>query len=411
MKTSSFFFLAMFSLLFFQCKKENVLPPQTVDFSCADQPTVCDLTAANGNFAIDIFKKINSEEPSDKNIFISPFSISTALTMTANGAADQTLEKMRNTLKINDLELASVNASYKTLLETLPNLDANTKLKIANSIWPQVDFPVLPGFLQTNSTNFDSEVIPVDFKNATPVIAQVNGWVKDKTEGLIPETLTSLPDNLVMLLINAIYFKGTWRTEFDPEDTHQADFFAPSGAVPVDMMHIQESDFAYFQNGLFQAIDLPYGDSIYSMSVFLPSENHTVNDIIAEMNPAAYNMWLSSFYKQPVELFLPKFKMGYDIRLKKTLSDMGMAVAFSDNADFSKISTAGHLAIGDVIHKAVVEVSEKGTEAAAVTVVEIINTSIPVTPIVNVNRPFLFVIRDNKTKCILFMGKIVNPES
>lgn len=410
MKFHHFFLLLSLGLLFTQCKKENNQPPvDTVDFSCSDQPTVCELTSDNGNFAIEVFKQINSEEPSDKNIFISPFSMSTALTMTTNGAADQTLEKMRNTLKINNLEMGSVNNSYKTLLATLPNLDANTKLLLANSIWPQQDYPVLPSFLQTNSDYFNSEVVPVDFKQSDVVVGKVNQWVSDKTNGLIPQTLDQLSPETVMLLINAIYFKGAWKTIFKEEDTHTADFNAPSGTVQVDMMHLEENDFPYFENTLFQAVDLPYGDSIFSMTVFLPKENYTANDIITSMTPSVYNQWLGALQTQAVQLYLPKFKLEYELKMKRVLSDMGMEVAFTDAANFSNMIDDDGIQIDEVIHKAVVEVNEKGTEAAAVTVVQIIDTSVHINPVVNVNKPFVFVIRDNKTNSILFMGKVMNP--
>lgn len=397
-------------LLFTQCKKENNQPPvDTVDFNCSDQPTVCELTADNGNFAIQVFKQINSEEPSDKNIFISPFSMSTALTMTANGAASQTLTDMRNTLKISNLEMMSVNDSYKTLLEILPNLDPDTKLKLANSIWPQIDYPVLQNFLDINSNNFKSEVIPVDFKETGAVIDQANAWVEDKTDGLIKETLTQLPSDVVMLLINAIYFKGTWLTKFDPDKTHKADFFAPSGQVEVNMMHIPESNFPYFSNDIFQAIDLPYGDSIFSMSIFLPKQGHNVDEVIDDFSVSTWNQWLAAFETQATELFLPRFKLEYRTELSRVLSQMGMSIAFSDLADFSNITSGGSVKIDSVIHKSFVEVNEEGTEAAAVTVVIVGETSANLSPVVNVNRPFVFVIRDNKTNSILFMGKVMNP--
>ncbi len=404
--------LLTLGVLFFQCETNDVEPLSTrADFSCDDSPATCDLTAANGDFAIGVFKQINSGEPADKNIFISPFSISTALTMTTNGAASQTLADMRNTLKISNLSMGSINESYQALLETLPALDPETKLKLANSIWPQIGYPVLESFLETNSTYFGSEVLPVDFNNAEVVIEQVNDWVENNTDGLIEETLEELPGGVVMLLINAIYFKGTWKTEFDEADTEQADFHAPGGPVPVDMMHIPEAGLAYFDTDLFQAVDLPYGDSIFSMSVFLPKEGHNVDEVISELDGESWGQWLGAFEPTAVQLYLPKFKMEYGLKMKRTLSDMGMGLAFTGAADFSKMIDGGGVYIDDVIHKAFVEVNEKGTEAAAVTVVIMIESSAASVQTVNVDRPFLFVIRDNKTNSILFMGKMMNPKA
>ncbi|MEZ4960283.1 MAG: serpin family protein [Saprospiraceae bacterium] len=402
-----FLFVLVLSFSFFQCKKSDNPQPTGVQFSCDDSPATCELTDANGNFAIDLFKQINVENP-DGNVFISPFSISTALTMTANGANAKTLEDMRNTLRISGLGMPTVNDAYKLLLEVLPGLDPKTKLKLANSIWPQVDYPFLQSFIDLNTQYFNSEVKPVDFKDPA-VIGQVNQWVEDNTDGLIKETLTELPPGVVMLLINAIYFKGTWKTEFKPADTHPADFYTANGPVEVDMMHIQENNFPYFENSLFQAIDLPYGDSIFSMSVFLPKEGHSVGEVVAEINAQNWDAWVSAFNTTEVQLYFPKFKMEYGKKLKRTLSDMGMEVAFTDFADFSKMVNGGGVLIDDVIHKSFIEVDEKGTEAAAVTVVIIKETSAGQTPTVNVNRPFLFVIRDNRTNSILFMGKMVEP--
>lgn len=395
-------FLLAVSLLACQCKKDVL--PDGIDFSCDDNPATCELTDANGDFAIKLFKQLNVDQ-ANENIFISPFSISTALTMTANGAAGQTFDDMRNTLQIAGMEMPVVNASYKQLLDVIPGLDPQTKVKLANSIWPKIGYPVLESFLEINSNYFNSEVIPVDFK-APGVIDQVNGWIEDHTDGLLKETLKQLPPDVVMLLINAIYFKGTWQTEFEPDNTQPASFFGIDGAKEVDMMHIPESDFPYFANDLFQAIDLPYGDSIFSMSVFLPTEGHTVGDIIDALNPDSWDQWTNAFLTQPVSLYLPKFKMEYKKELKRVLSDMGMEVAFTFGSDFTNMIDGGGVMIDDVIHHAFVEVNEEGTEAAAVTVVIMVETSAGSVPIMNVNKPFVFVIRDNKTNSILFMGKV-----
>ena len=388
-----------------QCKKADIDLPPGIDFSCEESPATCELTAANGDFAINLLKQLNTDEPDD-NIFISPFSISTALTMTVNGADGQTLDDMQSTLQIADLEMPAVNKSYQQLLEVIPGLDPQTKVKLANSIWPKIDYPVLQSFLDLNAEYFSSEIIPADFKDPG-IIDEVNQWIEDHTDGLLKETLKELPPDVVMLLINAIYFKGTWQTEFEPDNTHTANFFADSGPLEVDMMHIPESDFPYFENDLFQAVDLPYGDSIFSMSVFLPKEGNDVADVIAALNPDSWVQWTDAFVAQPVSVYLPKFEMEYRKELKRTLSDMGMEVAFTFSADFSKMIDGGGVMIDDVIHHAFVEVNEEGTEAAAVTVVIMVETSAPSIPIINVNHPFLFVIRDNKTNSILFMGKVM----
>ena len=396
-----------FFLFFFGCQDaENILPPPA-EFSCENSPKSCELTAANGHFAIDIFKNIHGNSPDD-NIFISPFSISTALTMTTNGADGETLEQMRNALRINNLEINDVNGSYQELLEVLPNLDPQTKLKLANSLWPQEGAPVLPSFLDLSTNYFNSEVNTLDFRNPDAVNI-VNEWVSDNTDGLIENALAELSPEVAMLLINAIYFNGTWKSQFDPADTHQAPFYlAENDSASVDMMHIKEGTFPYFSNEIFHAVDMAYGDSIYSMSVFLPHPGHTTDEIMEAMNAESWETWLSSFRNQNVEIFFPKFEMEYEIKLRGILSEMGMDRAFTSSADFSKMFEGGNVNISEVIHKAFVEVNEEGTEAAAVTVVVILNSA-STNMLFNANQPFVFVIRDNKTNSILFMGKMMNP--
>lgn len=400
-------------VLCFQCEKSTpdpiITPP--IEFSCQDDPQVCELATANGNFAIDLFKNVIQEEQSGSNIFISPFSISTALHMTLNGAAGQTLQDMHTTLRTNDLDVTQLNTAFQKLLDVLPQLDRGTQLQLANSIWPQVGYPVLSSFLETNESKYNSEVVPVNFADAPAVIQQVNNWVSDHTNGLIEETLTELPSNVVMLLINAIYFKASWQKAFDPAETRLATFYSPQGELEAPMMHQAEVEHPYFETEYMQAVDLSYGDSIFSMSVFLPKSDYTVDDIIANLNATRWNDWLASFQTQQIELFLPKFKLEYEIKLKKNLSIMGMANAFSGAADFSQMIDGGGVKIDDVIHKSFVEVNEEGTEAAAVTVVVIVETSVPLHPIVNANRPFLFVIRDKATNSILFMGRLNDPTS
>jgi serpin B len=411
MKPLAFFlFFATLSIVCLQCEKTDTPPNPTppIDFDCADHPSVCELTSANGHFAIDLFKTINEQEPEDANIFISPFSISTALAMTLNGATGQTFTDMQTALRTGSISLPQLNEAYQTLLEVLPQLDPATRLKIANSIWHQNDYPVLPAFLTTNTDYYASEVLPVDFRDAG-IVDDVNAWIENNTDGLITDALSELPPSVVMLLINAIYFKGSWQTEFEPEDTQVADFASPTGTVEVDMMHLQEASFRYTSNELFQAIDLPYGDSIYSMSIFLPREGHNLDEVISEFSPANWEDWQAQMVPNDIELFLPKFKLEYEIKLKSILSGMGMENAFSDRADFSQMIDGGGVKIDNVIHKAFVEVNEEGTEAAAVTIVVIVETSVPLIPVFRADRPFVFVIHDNKTKSILFMGKVVDP--
>lgn len=398
-------------LLFTQCQEADpILPPEppiVVNYSCDEQPNACDLIESNNKFGFNIFKKLHEDAP-EQNIFMSPISISTALAMTLNGADGQTKTEMHNTMELANLELEEVNEAFQYVLTALPELDNGTELKFANSIWHDLDFTAYADFLDVNTNFYDSEVNGLDFKDPNSVDV-INNWASDNTNGLIDEILTQIPGGAVMYLINAIYFKGAWRFPFDPEHTADAEFFVtPDQSVPIERMSFgAEVTFPYLENELFQAVDLPYGDSIFSMSVFLPKANSSLDDIVNSLEAETYNDWVNSFASRRMNFFMPKFKMEYEKKLNDILKSLGMVDAFDGGrADFSKLGPGG-LYISMVKHDAFVEVNEEGTEAAAVTTVEVSETSVGL--FIDLNRPFLFVIRENKTNSVLFMGKMMNP--
>ncbi|RMF01830.1 MAG: serpin family protein, partial [Bacteroidetes bacterium] len=349
-----FFFslLACGLLSWCACQKEDTDPvePDPVQFSCADQPTVCQLSAANGNFAIDLWQQVTKDEAEDNNIFLSPFSISTALHMTLNGADAMTYEQMETVLRTEVFSQQARNEAFQTLLTTLSRLDPHTQLELANSIWPKEGYPVRSTFLEENATYYNSEVIPINFADLPAAISQVNEWISDKTNGLIKNALTELPSHVVMLLVNAIYFKGEWQVAFDPEDTYASEFQSAAGPQAVDMMHLPEARLPYFQTEIFQAVDLAYGDSIFSMSIFVPKPGYDVHDISEQLTAANWDSWINSFQPTHIDLSLPKFKMEYEIKLKKSLVTMGMTEAFSDLADFSRMIEGRSVKIDEVIH-------------------------------------------------------------
>jgi len=366
------------------------------------KPEEVKLTTANNTFGLKLFKEIVLEDK-DKNVFISPLSVSMALGMTYNGAAGTTEEAMRNTLEYGDLTQKEINESYRYLSVMLANLDPMAKFQIANSIWILLGHYVPPEFININKTYFDAEVTALDFyaPNSKDII---NNWVNEKTNGKIKEIVTD-EDMMValMFLIDAIYFKGTWKYEFDPNDTQDAIFNLLDGTKKPCRMMTQENDFQYFGNEYFQAVDLPYGDSGFSMIVFLPLPGINIDDLISEFSQENWNLWVNSFSENTMELYFPKFKLEYDIELKNVLTALGMGIAFG-GADFSGLG-GGY--IGKVLHKTFVDVNEEGTEAAAVTMVRIEYGSS--SPTMRVDRPFIFTIREKTTNTILFMGKIVEP--
>ncbi|NIA28488.1 MAG: serpin family protein [Actinobacteria bacterium] len=369
------------------------------------------IVKASGEFGFSLFKEIQKTQK-DENIFISPLSVSMALGMTLNGAANETERAMQNTLGFGGLSDEEINQSYQSLIELLADLDPKVRFQIANSIWYRLGFTVEQPFVDINKTFFNAEVNALNF-NSPEAVATINSWVDSNTNGKIKKILDQIDPMTVMFLINAIYFKGTWTYEFDKKLTEDEPFYIGDTTQVTCKMMKQSNDFLYYQNDAFQAIDLPYGNSAFRMTVFLPTPGNSVDALIAQLNAQNWAEWMGQFSKQKGTLYLPKFKLKYEKVLNQVLSALGMGIAFdSGRADFTGINKNGDLYISQVRHKSFVDVYEEGTEAAAVTIVEMRTTSVGGEPpgfFMQVNRPFLFAIREQNSQTILFMGKIMNP--
>jgi serpin B len=374
------------------------------------------LVSANTKFAFDLFNKLLTEDM-NKNIFISPLSISIALAMTYNGAEGTTKDAMAKTLNFGNMTLEDINQEYSDLIDSLENVDQAVKLLIGNSVWMKKEFePVVKSsFLQNVGTSYDSEMFTRDF-GSPQTVNEINSWVNKRTEGKIKEIMKDLSPELVMFLINAIYFKGTWITEFDKTKTLQQDFFLPDGStVRVDMM-TTVGNFSYYSGESCEIARLPYGRDKVAMYIFLPKEGLSLDSFIASLNQTVHDEYVSRL-QPPEDLIvkMPKFEVEYGVkRLNSVLNKLGMGIAFDpDQANFGGIAStvSGNLYISYVDHKAVVEVNEEGTEAAAVTSVGVGFTSVSpvVPPSFVVNRPFYYEIRDDRSGSVLFMGEILNP--
>jgi serine protease inhibitor len=342
------------------------------------------------------------------NVFISPLSVSIALGMTYNGAGGTTEEGMRACLEFGELSREEINQGYKDLIELLCNMDPDVTMEIANSIWYREGFEVLQSFIDAMLTFFDALVTAVDFSDPGTVDV-INAWVKEKTHDKIEKILDETYADMVMVLINAIYFKGTWTYEFDPEDTSDGTFHAAGGDKTVRMMHMH-ADLSYQENEDFQAVDLPYGNELFSMTVLLPVGEKTVDDLVAMLTDQNWAAWTAGFEVQEIELALPRFELEYDKILNDVLIALGMEDAFTPMvADFSGIKPDHDMWISEVRHKTYVKVNEEGTEAAAVTSVTLEDSAVGT--FMNVDRPFLFIIHDKNSQAMMFMGKIVDPPS
>jgi serine protease inhibitor len=400
------FLMPVICALILSCSRDfSTVEPKAVDreFTAVEKT----LVQSSNEFGFRLFRRVNMEADGE-NLFLSPLSVSMALGMTLNGAAGGTESDMRRTLGFGDMDRDAINTSYRSILDMLPGLDPKTLVEIANSIWYRLGFPVLPEFLDVSRSFFDAEVRGLDF-SSPDAPGTINGWIEDRTHGKIARMIDDIDPATVMFLINAVYFKGVWKTEFDPKFTLDDVFTRPDGsAVPCRMMR-QKTVLGYYETGAFQAADLAYGNGRYAMSVILPKAGQSIETLAASFDAAAWSAIRNGFSEREITLHFPKFKLEYEIELNDALSALGMAVAFQGGlADFSRITGDRSLYIHLVKHKTFVEVDEKGTEAAAVTVVEIRETSAgPGDEIfMRVDRPFLVVIRERSSDALLFMGKI-----
>ncbi len=375
--------------------------------------TTSEIITADNDFGLELFQKVVASDTETDNIFISPTSVALALAMTYNGADGETKTAMENTLKKNGYTIDEINAGYKSLIEALISVDPKVLLEIANSIWYRQDYTVLPEFVNINQEYYDAEVSSLDFSQPS-AIDMINGWVADKTHDKITEIINEIPVDVVMYLINAIYFKGIWLYEFDEEDTYNEPFYLnDENTVTVPFMQ-QEAAFQYISNEQFAMIEMPYSQGNFNMMVMLPHANHTTDEICTILTPENWNSWLNMMTEENILVQLPKFKFEYDNLLNDELELMGMGIALTPQADFSNINGIGGIWISRVIHKSFVEVNEEGTEAAAVTAVEMIETAINPDPdyvLFRVDRPFLFAIREKSTGAIIFIGCVQNPLS
>ncbi|MFW6101430.1 MAG: serpin family protein [Bacteroidota bacterium] len=370
------------------------------------------LIDSDNKFGFELMQKIAESQDEAKNTMISPVSVSLALAMTYNGAAGETKKAMEETLHLNGLSTEQINESYKSLMESLLSVDEKVTMEIANSIWYREEFQVEQDFIDVNEKYYDAGVSALDFDNPEAVDI-INNWVAEKTHNKIPEIIEKIDPLDVMFLINALYFNGKWKYQFDEEKTTEEPFYLEDGSeIQTDMM-VTETDLRYHRNDLFQAVELPYGRGNYSMVCFLPSNDHQPDDIIAAMNNENWDQWMENLDTTGIEMHLPKFKFEYKKKLNEMLKLLGIEEAFNpDESDFSGINPdRKDLHISEVLHKTFVEVDEKGTEAAAVTSVTMGITSIggggPM--VLRFDRPFVFAIREVTTNTIVFMGKLEDP--
>ncbi len=389
------------------CTKARMAKPDQAVLDAFDMT----LVEKTNDFGFNLYKNLARE---NENIMISPVSVSLAMAMVYNGANGATREDMARALNVQGLELDRLNKNNLALLYYLTSADPELTLNIANSIWMLEDFKFSEAFVATVKNDYQAEAKKLDF--ADPKSADViNKWVNDKTRGTIDQIVTPPIDSqTIMFLINAVYFKGSWTSPFETELTSEQAFNLVDGqTVTVPTMY-QSGSFDYLKSSGFQALRLPYGeDEQMAMVLFLPDQNTSLSEFQNQLNQDNWSNWQAHFEAKAGTLMLPKFTMEYEKSLNQVLAELGMGIAFEPGkADFSGLAAAAadDIYISNVKHKTFIEVDETGTEAAAVTSVEVGTTSMPAYDFeLNFDRPFFYAIEDSETGAIVFMGAVLDP--
>jgi serpin B len=397
--------LLILSMLLLGCAPKIEIP--TTDDTGVTPEGVAELVKANNQFGLDIYSKV-SQEPG--NVFISPWSLSSALSMTYEGARGKTADEMKKVMHLPDAEVR--HSSFAKLFNDINKKDKEYQLYTANALWAQKDYPFLPEYLNLVEKYYAGKATNVDFAgNTEQARLTINKWVEDYTNNKIkdlfaPNSLTPLTR---LVLTNAIYFKGNWEKQFDKGATHDADFrINAEKNVQVPMMSMHEEDFNYFEDDKLQILEMPYEGEELSMMVLLP-KNDDLKTVESIITPDSLELWRSSLRQESMDVYMPKFTFETKYILNDVLKAMGMPLAFSETADFSGMNGKKELFIGIVVHQAFVEVNEEGTEAAAATGAGMTLSAMPVTKTFRADHPFVFLIQERNTGNILFLGRVVDP--
>jgi serine protease inhibitor len=413
-KLALFLMIVLFPVIACDEKEEVRLGPKEIKLSAAQK----ELIEGSNRFGLKLFHQILSAEEPGENVFISPLSVHLALSMAWNGADADTRDQMMEVLGFPDISDEEINKAISKLIADLLSVDEKVETGIANSIWYRDGFSVKPGFLDVNREYFNAMVSSLDFDDPGSRDI-INAWVAEQTRERIMEIIDRIDPDHVMFLINAIYFKGIWSTEFVKENTREREFHLHDGSAAQVMTMETEGEFAYARRDGYRVAELPYGRGNYSMLVFLPDEETGVDGMLDLLTPEEWNLLPETLNRQTVNVRLPKFTFEYENELNISLQTLGMTDAFMPyGANFDRLAELPpglNIYISRVKHKSFVEVNEEGTEAAAVTSVEIRVTSVgPDVPEVtwfHVDRPFMIAIREKYTNSIIFIGRITAPSS
>ncbi len=382
------------------------------DTISAQKPIEIAAPVANAitDFSFDFFKTLQTDPQAQGNVFVSPLSLHIALGMLANGATNQTQTEILKALKAEGISLEELNASYKKLMNELPLADPKVKLALANAIFHKNTFPVEPAFLNTMKKDFYAEITGLPFSPSD--LAIINKWASDNTNGKITKVLEKLDHSLVMLLMNALYFKGDWKSKFDATQTRDENFYLEKGGTQLVKMMNQTDTFRYASLPDYDALQIPYGNGQFRATLLLPKNSQKIDQLLNTYTINKWNELQNSMHITLVKLGIPKFKLEQKFKLNESLKKMGMTEAFLPmQAQLQGINKTAPLYVDFVQQDTYLAVDEVGTEAAAVTTIGVFVTSIGPNdfPSFICNKPFAFIISETTSNTILFMGRIMAP--
>ena len=402
-KNTRFLLIPLMAAALNTAAQESVAPEK------APGAAVHPVISASNAFAFDLYKRLSVK---DGNVFFSPYSVTMALAMTYEGARGGTAAEMEKALRLPK------NAARRRdfFAKDIKAFNSGSDTRIVNAFWAQKDYAFLPAYNDILRKSYRADAFFSDFKKAADAARlEINNWTAAQTNGRIKDLFpkNSLNSLTRLVLVDAVYFKGKWKTQFDKTLTAEADFFTtPKNKVKAFMMERagEGAEFNYCQAGDLQLLELPYKSGGLSMLVILPAEGG-LKKLERELSPAKLDSWKKELYNRRVDVFLPRFSLNAKYTLEDTLAKMGMPRLFTDKADFSGMDGTKNLYIQHVVHQGFVEVNEEGTEAAAATGVAMgFTASMPEqAPQFRADRPFLFLIQESGTGKIVFMGKVEKP--
>lgn len=365
----------------------------------------------SNSFGFELFKKLNTKKEANRNVVISPLSTAMVLGMAYNGVEGETKEKFSEVLGWKDFSVNELNGYNNRLIDHLHQQSENIRMNISNSVWFDKKMNIKESFLKRNRESFNTFTSSIDTEDRSAV-SIINQWVAESTDGNISEVIDNISSQDMIYILNATYFKGNWKNDFNESKTKESLFFLEDGATePISMMW-QKTDLNYYNGEGFQFVELPYEDESYCMYILLPDSNKKVDETIENLNYSSWHFYKEKLSKKRnINFGMPRFHCEHAIKMKDLLGGMGLGKLFvRDKTDLSGI-TERKVAISEMMHKAAVDVDEKGTEASAATSLAISFTTLVEDNPFNliVNRPFVFAIEEKKSNTLLFIGKVTNP--